>query len=129
MKSECLTLLRQLREFHPVRDGESYPETYGQVLRYAHALLGMGTLLYVVSRYRTTFARDFAAKPRALASSARAVWLIRTPFFQSLVARLQSHALPQEERRPQKGQFSALCEFLLAFESWLTDAIRPSDCD
>lgn len=125
MKSECLTLLRQLREFHPVRDGESYPETYRLLVTpmLYSAWERCFTLCHAIG---LRLLRDFAAKPRALASSARAVWLIRTPFFQSLVARLQSHALPQEERRPQKGQFSALCEFLLAFESWLTDAIDPA---
>jgi hypothetical protein len=70
--------------------------------------------------------RDFAANPQALATSARAVWLIRTPFFQSLVSRLQVQTAAQEERRPQRGQFSALCEFLLSFERWLADDIDPA---
>ena len=118
-------LIETLREFHPVRDGESYPETYRLLVTpmLYSAWERCFTLCHAIG---LRLLRDFAAKPRALASSARAVWLIRTPFFQSLVARLQSHALPQEERRPQKGQFSALCEFLLAFESWLTDAIDPA---
>jgi len=122
VKSECLALLKQLREFHPVRDGESYPETYRLLVTpmLYSAWERCFTLCHAIG---LRLLRDFAANPRALATSARALWLIRTSFFQSLVSRLQSHESPQEERRPKKGQFSALCEFLLAFERWLTDLV------
>jgi len=54
------------------------------------------------------------------------IWLIRTPFFRSLVSRLQTQTYVEEEKRPKRGQFSALCEFLIALERWLRSAIDPA---
>ncbi len=124
-KKECLALLTKLREFCPISNGDQYPDTY--------RLLATPMLYSVWERCFTLchaiglrILRDFAENPRDLATAARAVWLIRTPFFQSLVSRLQIQTSSPEEMRPQKGQFSAICEFLLYFERWLGDDIDPA---
>jgi len=114
-KKECLALLKKLREFCPISNGDQYPDTYRLLVTpmLYSAWERCFTLCHAIG---LRLLRDFAANPQSLATSARAVWLIRTPFFQSLVSRLQIQTAPQEERRPKRGQFSALCEFLLSFE-------------
>jgi len=125
VKKECLDLLEKLREFRPISDGEQYPETYRLLITpmLYSAWERCFTLCHAIG---LRLLRDFAVNPRALATSTRAVWLVRTPFFQSLVSRLQIQPSPQEERRPKKGQFSAVCEFLVSLDRWFVDAIDPS---
>jgi hypothetical protein len=124
-KKECLALLEKLREFCPISIGDQYPDTYRLLVTpmLYSAWERCFTLCHAIG---LRLLREFAANPQALTPSARAVWLIQTPFFQSLVSRLQIQTALQEERRPKRGQFSALCEFLLSFERWLTDGIDPA---
>jgi hypothetical protein len=124
-KTECLALLKKLKEFYPISEGDQYPDTYRLLVTpmLYSAWERCFTLCHAIG---LRLIRDFAANPQALSTSTRAVWLIRTPFFQSLASRLQVQSQQQEERRPQRGQFSALCEFLISFEKWLANALDPS---
>src|ERR1019366_6114012 len=88
-KHECLALLKQLKEFHPIAEGEPYPSTY--------RLLVTPMLYSVWERYFTLchavglrLIRESAGVARDLAATERAVWLLHTGFYQSLVSKLQS---------------------------------------
>ena len=125
VKKECLALLKQLRDFYPLREGQSYPETYRLLVTpmLYSAWERCFTLCHAIG---LRLIRDLSVNPGSLATSARAVWLIRTPFYQSLVSKLQIQTSATEERGPKKGQFSALCDFLRAMERWLAEGIDSS---
>jgi HEPN superfamily RiboL-PSP-like protein len=115
-RNECLTLLTSLKNFHPLAADQQYPPTYRLIVTpmLYSAWERCFTICHAVG---LRLLRDIIPNPQSLSATTRAVWLIRTPFFQGLVSKLQNQVNAEVER-PKKGQFSALCEFLSAFDDW-----------
>lgn len=125
LKKECLDLFAGLENFHPIAQGDPYPETY--------RLLVLPLLYSVWERCFTLchsialrLLREACANPQAMSASERAIWLIRAPFYQSLVAKLTVHTPGDSSLRPKRGHFPALCDFLTELENWFSAPVDSS---
>jgi hypothetical protein len=121
LKHECTGLLQKLRTFHPVTQGDPYPEMY--------RLLVVPLLYSVWERCFTLchsialrLLRDSCATPRSMSASERAVWLIRAPFYQSLIETITRQAPRDTDQKPKKSHYSALCDFLAELDGWHSTA-------
>lgn len=121
-RTECLGILQRMRAFHVPAEGEPFDPTF--------RLIATPMLYSVWERCFTLchevslrLVRDTAPHPMALASTTRAVWLMHTPFYQSMVDKLKSHTAVPADERPKKGHFASLCEFLKELETWSSKAI------
>ncbi len=121
VKRECADFLQNLRNFHPVAEGEPYPETY--------RLLVVPLLYSVWERFFTLchsialrLLRGSCSTPQSMKASERAVWSIRAPFYQSLITKLTVQTPGDSGQKPKRGHFPALCEFLVELDSWHSTA-------
>src|SRR5579862_6352534 len=125
VKHECSNLLANLRGFHPVPDGTPYPDTYRLLvipLLYS-AWERCFTLCHSIA---LRLLREQSTNPQSMNASERAIWLIRAPFYQSLIAKLMNLTPGDSEQRVKRGHFSLLCDFLMELENWNTRAIDAS---
>lgn len=125
VKRECLNLFRELRNFYPVATGTPYPEPY--------RLLVLPLLYSVWERCFTLchsislrLLRDSHRTAQAMNVSERAIWLIRAPFYQSLVTKLMNQTPGDRDQKPKRSHFPALCEFLEDLDGWHSNAIDTS---
>ncbi len=103
----------------------SYPETY--------RLLVLPLLYSVWERCFTIchaitlrLLRESCANAQAMKVTERAIWLIRAPFYQSLVGKLTAQSLGDTAQKPKRGHFAALCEFLQELDAWHSNALDTS---
>jgi hypothetical protein len=121
-RNECLALLTAIREFHVPDENDHYHPTFRLIatpMLYS-AWERCFTLCHEVG---LRLLRDMAENPMSLRASARAVWLMRAPFYQSLADKLKNQVGSEEEGRPKRGHFVLLCEFLAEFDRWSTQAL------
>jgi hypothetical protein len=118
VKRECLKLLKDLRDFHPVSQGTNYPETYRLLvvpLLYA-AWERCFTICNAVAWRRL---REECPAASTLSSSERAAWLMQSAFYQSFAKKLlNSSSAGEEETKPKKSHFPTLSEFLGSLDTW-----------
>ena len=122
---ECSDFFKELRKFYPVISGAPYPETY--------RLLVLPLLYSLWERCFTIchaiglrLLRDSSANAYAMKATERAIWLIRAPFYQSLVGKLTVQPSSETNQKPKRGQFAALCDFLKELDSWHSSALDTS---
>ena len=108
---ECLQLLTSIQDFYSPAEGEDFPPTFRLIVTpmLYSAWERCFTLCHEVG---LRLIRDTVTSPMTLGATNRAVWLIGTPFYQSLVAKLKNQSALDEESGPKKGHFVSLCEFL-----------------
>lgn len=123
-RKECLDFLQSLKEFHPVKAGEAHPPIYRLIVTpmLYSAWERCFTLCHAIG---LRLIREMLVNPQALSANARAVWLIRMPFYRSLVSRLQQQ-IGADEKRPRKGDFAALCDFLTELDAWTKQSLDAS---
>jgi hypothetical protein len=123
VRDDCLGLITGIKAFPSLIRGEPYPEMFRLM---ATPLLYSTwercfTLCHAIA---LKLLRDLAANPAGLTGPARAVWLLRTPFYDSL----RTHLGSALERSPKRGHYKALCDFIEHLESWSQGAFdRSSD--
>jgi RiboL-PSP-HEPN len=118
VKRECLKLLQNLRSFHPLAAGASYPDTYR---------LLVVPLLYAAWERCFTFCNAIAWRrlreecPAAstLTSPERAAWLMRAGFYRSFTKKLVNASdVGDDDSKPKRSQFPTLSEFLGSLDGW-----------
>lgn len=124
LRDECIDLLNKLKAFSPPDAHGKYPDTF--------RLVATPMLYSVWERCFTLchavglrFIRDMTLKAIDLEPSQRSIWLLHTPFYQSLTSRLRDgfNSIP---KKIKKGQFSLLCEFLPKLDEWLLNGLDQS---
>jgi RiboL-PSP-HEPN len=125
VKRECLEFLDGLQDFHPIADGAPYPETYRLLV--LPVLYSMWERCFTLCHsIALRLIREACANPQAMKTSERAIWLIQAPFYQSLVAKLNSHTPGEASMKPKRGHFPALCDFLTELEAWFSAPVDSS---
>lgn len=119
VKTECLTLLKDIRAFYsPPRGSRSYPGTYKLLvipLLYA-AWQRCFTLCNAIAWRRL---RDETVAAGALTDSQRAVWLIQTGFYRSFTDKLlDSATIGISSDKPKRFHQPALASFLKQLDEW-----------
>jgi hypothetical protein len=125
VKQECLKLLADLRHFHPVAAGASYPETYR---------LLVVPLLYAAWERCFTFCNAIAWRrvreecPAAstLSSAERAAWLMQAGFYQSYTQKLLNASSVDDDDKPKKSHYPQLSEFLGSLDGWHSSPLDPN---
>jgi len=115
-KSECLQLLKDVRAASS-SEGETHHSTFRLIatpMLYS-AWERCFTLCHAIA---LRLMREATPSPSSLGVQARAVWLMRTTFYQSLMGKLQHLGSAESETRVKRGQFPALCGFLKEFDKW-----------
>ena len=113
VRGECLKLIGDVRNFCPLAEGQQYPEVFRLMatpILYS-AWERCFTLCHAIA---LRVLQHIAQTPNSLTSVQRAIWLMRTPFFNSLHASLAEST----DKTPRRGHFAALCKFLAAFDEW-----------
>ena len=125
LKKECANLLCELRNFHKADANNHYPDTY--------RLLVTPMLYSVWERCFTLchaialrLIRDSTKSAQALSPTERAVWLLHTPFYNSLVYKLKNQGVSEEGKKLKRGHFAALCDFLTQLDSWTAGKLDQS---
>jgi hypothetical protein len=126
VKRECLKLLKDLRHFHPVAAGVSYPDTYRLLvipILYA-AWERCFTICNAVAWRRL---REECPAADTLSSTERAAWLMRAAFYQSFTKKLlNASSVGDDDSKPKKSQFPTLSEFLGALDGWHSSPLDPN---
>jgi RiboL-PSP-HEPN len=125
VKRECLKLLTDLRHFHPVAAGASYPETYRLLVI---------PILYAAWERCFTFCNAIAWRrvreecPAAskLSSAERAAWLMQAGFYQGFTRKLLNASSIGDDDKPKKSQFPTLSEFLGSLDGWHSSRLDPN---
>jgi hypothetical protein len=122
IKSDCLMLLGQMRDMCPVNAEGHHPDTFRLVaIPMIYAVWERCfTLCHAIALRRL---RDLKKQTSLLDARQRALWLQRQPFYQSYIDRLRQPEAYNAEKKPKKGSFFALCDFLGEFESWSSKEI------
>lgn len=117
VKQQCLKLLTDLRNFHPVAAGTPYPETYR---------LLVVPMLYAAWERCFTFCnaiawrrlREECTAASTLSPGERAAWLMRAGFYQGYTKKLLNASSVGDDDRPKKSHFPTLSEFLGSLDGW-----------
>jgi hypothetical protein len=117
VKQQCLKLLQDLRDFHPVAAGDSYPEAYRLLVI---------PLLYAAWERCFTFCnaiawrrvRDECPAASTLSSPERAAWLMQAGFYQGFTKKLLNASSVGEDDKPKRSHFPTLSEFLGSLDGW-----------
>ena len=125
VKRECLKLLKDLRDFHPVAAGESYPEPYRLLVI---------PLLYAAWERCFTFCnaiawrrvREECSAASTLSSAERAAWLMRAGFYQSFTKTLLNASSAADDDKPKKSHFPTLSGFLGSLDGWHSSPLDPN---
>jgi hypothetical protein len=126
VKRECLTLLTDLRQFHPLAPGTtSYPDTYRLlVLPLLYAAWERCFTLCNAVAWRQLREECLAAK--SLNNTERAAWLMHADFYQSFTKKLLNAVSAGEEIKPKRSHFPALAEFLKELDLWSSSPLDQS---
>jgi hypothetical protein len=118
VKQQCLTLLDDLRKFHPLPPGTPYPGTYRLLVI---------PLLYAAWERCFTFCNAIAWRrlreecPAAstLSSAERAAWLMQAAFYHGYTKKLLNASnVGDDDSKPKRSHFPALSEFLGSLDGW-----------
>jgi MAE_28990/MAE_18760-like HEPN len=116
-RQECLGLLASIKQFHQPPADEPYHPTFRLIatpMLYS-AWERCFTLCHEIG---LRLVRDMAENPMTLSASLRAVWLMRMPFYRSLVDRMKNQVGGEEQNRTKRGHFVSLCDFLTELDEW-----------
>jgi hypothetical protein len=126
VKRECQRLLADLRDFHPLPSGATYPDTYRLLvipLLYA-AWERCFTMCNAIVWRRL---REECAAASGLKSTERAVWLMQAGFYQGFTKRLLNSAgVAEENVKPKRSHFPNLVEFLDELDRWSASPLDVS---
>src|ERR1700692_3734756 len=125
VKRECLKLLKDLRDFHPVAADDSYPEAYRLLVI---------PLLYAAWERCFTFCnaiawrrvRDECPAASTLSSAERAAWLMQAGFYQSFTKTLLDASSVGDDDKPKKSHYPTLAEFLGSLDGWYLSPLDPN---
>lgn len=124
-KTECLGLLRQLREFSPPDEKGRYHDTFRLMatpMLYS-AWERCFTLCHAIT---LRLIRDTAKTAHALDAPLKAAWLQQEGFYQSFIAQLRKQEGSEDPAKPKKGNFEALCAFITKLDGWSGTALNES---
>jgi hypothetical protein len=129
VKADCEGVLGKIKAFSPPDEKGHYPDTF--------RLIATPMLYSVWERCFTLchaialrLMRDVTSTASNLSTQQRAIWLLKSSFYNSLVDRLRNPGRPRDDdalgqirTRTKRGEFSLMCEFLLAFDNWLLNGL------
>lgn len=130
VKEECRKLQERIRNFSPPDEHGHYSDTF--------RLIATPMLYSIWERCFTIchavalrLIRDVTTTAGALAAEQRAVWLLKSPFYNSLVDKLRDAGRPRADTetmkaKTKKGEFSILCEFLPELDAWLCAGLNTA---
>jgi hypothetical protein len=121
-RSECLALLGRMRAFHVPAEGEPFDPTF-RLIATPMLYSAWERCFSLCHEVALRLMRDSVANPMELTSTTRAVWLMHSPFYQSMIDKLKNHAFGAADEKPKKGHFASLCEFLAELDTWSGKAI------
>lgn len=120
LKTECLTLLRELKDFCPPDSNQRFPDTFRLI---ATPMLYSTwercfTLCHAVG---LRLVREMSATCNALDPPQKAAWLLGAPFYQSFTSRNrnQGQANAAGRNKVGRGHFDSLTEFIAEFNRWV----------
>jgi len=115
VKTDCQGLLNDIKSFSPPNDEGQYNDIFRLI---ATPMLysvweRCFTLCHAIA-IRTI--RDTTVKTNMLSAEERALWLIKAPFYRSMIDQLRTNT---PSSKTKKGEYSILSEFLSKFDKWL----------
>jgi hypothetical protein len=129
VKTECDDLLKRIIAFSPADKDGHYPDTFRLIA--TPMLYSVWERCFTLCHAITLrLIRDVTSTASALSAQQRAVWLLKSPFYNSLVDRLRNPGRPRDaaasvDMRPKtkKGEFIIMSEFLSQFDNWLLNGL------
>lgn len=119
LKAECQDILEKIKTFSPPDTKGHYPDIFRLI---ATPMLYSTwercfTLCHAIA---LRLIRDVTVTTSALSAPQRSIWLLRSPFYRSLVDRLRNST---SSLKISKGEFSLLCDFFPALDNWLLSGL------
>jgi hypothetical protein len=119
VRVECENLLKSIKNFSPPDANGHYQDIF--------RLIATPMLYSIWERCFTLchsialrLIRDLTVTTNTLSAPQRSVWLLRSPFYRSLVDQLRNNAASSKTK---KGEFAILCEFLPKLDNWLLNSL------
>lgn len=122
---ECLNLLSRIRDFQAPTEHNVFDPTFRLIVT---------PMLYSIwERFFSLchevclrLIRDTAVNPLNLASETRAVWLMHSGFYKSMIDKLRNQAFLTADEKIKKGHYMVLCKFLAELDDWSRQAMDQS---
>lgn len=122
VRSECLNLLKEIKDFSPPDEKGHYPSPF-RLIATPMLYSAWERCFLTCHAVALRLIRDTSTTTNSLSAPLRSIWLLKTPFYKRLVDKVRNAGPSSDEdkinRRIQKGDFNALCDFLPEFDKWL----------